>query len=361
MIRTIRLWILAALALALVIPVGAQAATVVNGDFETGNLGGWQVFNSTDKGNWFVYSGTKTPFEKEGGPIIIEPIEPIRALELEPIELEPIELEKAPPFFAPPQGTWAAVTDEQKPDTAILYQDIALEPYYSHQLTMTLYYRSLAPIEVPTPDRLSVSDGVPPPGAGNQQVRVDVMKPAAPIESLNPADILTTVFANKAGDPKSMAPTALHADLSPFAGQTVRLRIANAVNDNVFNAAVDAVSIASTPPNNVVKKGKLKLNKSNGTAALTVTVPGAGVLKLGDAGGGKAGASKKGKPKLVKPATLKPTAAGRVKVPLKPTGAGKKSLKKKGKLKFKLSLAFTPTGGITAKQTVKGTLRLKLK
>ena len=72
------------------------------------------------------------------------------------------------------------------------------------------------------------------------------MKPTAPIESLNPADILTTVFANKAGDPQSMAPTALQADLSPFAGQTVRLRIANAVNDSVFNAAVDAVSIAST-------------------------------------------------------------------------------------------------------------------
>ena len=99
MIRTIRLWILAALALALLIPASAQAAAVVNGDFETGNLSGWQVFNSTDKGNWFVYSGTKTPFEKEGeeGPIIIEPIEPVRALELEPIE-------KIPPFFRAAAG-----------------------------------------------------------------------------------------------------------------------------------------------------------------------------------------------------------------------------------------------------------------
>ena len=103
------------------------------------------------------------------------------------------------------------------------------------------------------------------------------MKPTAPIESLNPADILTTLFANKTGDPQSMAPTTAPAPTSvPFAGQTVRLRIANAVNDSVFNAAVDAVSIASTPPNNVFKKGKLKLNKSNGTATLTVTVPGRG-------------------------------------------------------------------------------------
>ena len=106
------------------------------------------------------------------------------------------------------------------------------------------------------------------------------MKPTAPIESVNPSDILTTLFANKNGDPESMAPTQLSADLTPFAGQTVRLRIANAVRDNVFNAAVDAVSITSTPPNNVFKKGKLKLNRSNGTGTLTVTVPGAGVLSL---------------------------------------------------------------------------------
>ena len=58
-----------------------------------------------------------------------------------------------------------------------------------------------------------------------------------------------------------MGPTQLSADLTPFAGQTVRLRIANAVNDGVFNTGVDAVSITSTPPNNVFTMGKLKLNK----------------------------------------------------------------------------------------------------
>ena len=105
-----------------------------------------------------------------------------------------------------------------------------------------------------------------------------------------------------------MAPTQLSADLTPFAGQTVRLRIANAVNDDIFNAGVDAVSITSTPPSNVFKKGKLKLNKRKGTGTLTVTVPGAGVLTLTDAAATKkATASKRTKPKLVKPATVKPT------------------------------------------------------
>ena len=105
-----------------------------------------------------------------------------------------------------------------------------------------------------------------------------------------------------------MAPTQLSVDLTPFAGQTVRLRVANAVNDYLFNAAIDAVSITSTPPSNVFPKGKLKLNKKNGTGTLTVTVPGAGVLTLTDASSTKKATASKRKPKLVKPATLKPTA-----------------------------------------------------
>ena len=349
----------------MLIPVAAQGATVVNGDFETGNLSGWQVSNSTPNGNWFAYTGTKPPLQKEEEEnpeeIEIVPIEPIKPI------AKPLLSPMFPPFFAPPQGSWGAVTDERREDTAILYQDIALEPYWTHQLTMTFYYVSFDPIFVPSPNTLS--SGGPriiiigeEPKPVNQQVRVDVMKPTAPIDSLNPSDILTTLFASKNGDPESMAPTQLNANLTPFAGQTVRLRIANAVGDNIFHTGVDAVSIASTPPSNVFKKGKLKLNRSNGTGTLTVTVPGAGVLKANDAASSKkASASRKRRRKLVKPAILKPTAAGKVKVPLKPTGAGRKVLREKGKLKIRVSLSFTPTGGLASNQSFEGTLKLNLK
>jgi hypothetical protein len=50
-----------------------------------------------------------------------------------------------------------------------------------------------------------------------------------------------------------------------------------------------------------------------------------------------------------------------VKVPLKPTGAGRKTLNEKGKLKIKVQLTFTPTGGIASRQAFKGTLKQKLK
>jgi hypothetical protein len=359
----LRIWPLTAIAaVALLIPAGVEAATVVNGDFETGNLTGWQVFNSTDKGNWFAYTGTEVPLHKAGEEevVIIEPIEPIKP------HLTPLPPLSFPPFFPPPQGNFAAVTDERRPDTAILYQDVALEPNWTHKLTMTFYYRSMAPIFVPSPDTLALPGptviiiGEEPPPT-QQQVRVDVVKPTAPIESLNPSDILTTLFASKTGDPETLAPMQLTADLTPFAGQTVRLRIANAVNAGVFNTGVDAVSIASTPPSNVFKKGKLKLNRSNGTGTLTVTVPGPGVLKVSDAAATKKATASKARKKLVKPTTLKPTKAGQVKVPLKPTAGGKKILKRKGKLKIKVSLSFTPTGGLASRQTFKGTLKLNLK
>jgi hypothetical protein len=351
----------------LLIPAASPAASVVNGDFETGDLSGWQVFNSTSKGNWFAYTGDKPPIQKKreeaGEEEVIEVIEPIKPIAP---SAKPLLAPKFPPFFTPPQGNWAAVTDEERPDTAILFQDIALEPFWTHQLTMTFYYHSFVPIFVPSPDTLALPgpqivpiEGEPKPT--QQQVRVDVMKPTAPIESLNPSDTLMTLFASKTGDPDTLAPTQLSANLTPFAGQTVRLRIANAVNDGPFNVGVDAVSITSTPPNNVFKKGKLKLNRSKGTGTLTVTVPGAGVLTLTDSAATKKATASKRKAKLLRPATVKPTKAGQVKVPLKPTAAGKAILRKRGSLRIKASLGFTPTGGIADTQGFKGTLKLNQK
>ena len=154
------LWapILTALAgVALLIPAASQGATVVNGDFETGSLSGWVVHNSATKGNWYAYTGDKTPVEKEEEErpeeLEIIPIEPVKPLTR---KVEPLLSPVFPPFFAPPQGSWAAVSDESAPDIAILYQDIALEPYWSHQLTMTFYYHSFAPIFVPNPDTLAL-------------------------------------------------------------------------------------------------------------------------------------------------------------------------------------------------------------
>lgn len=326
--RSIRIAVVAALAgCALLVPAGARAASVANGDFESGNLSGWQVYNSNSTGttSWFAYSGPLTP-------------------------------KTAKPFFAPPSGSWAAVSDGDSIDTTILYQDVALEPSLAQTLSMTLHYVSYEPIVVPEPNTLetdpgpfSIGEEVPE----NQQMRVDVMRPSAAIESLDPGDILATVFANENGDPKQMLPTHFTTELTPFAGQTVRLRIAVAIQDNYFNSGVDAISI-TTPsqprsPSNEFERGKLTLNKKKGTGSLAVVVPGGGTLTVVG----------KGKPKRIKRATLSVPAGGTVKVPLKPTAAGRKALKAKGKLKTRIDVTFTPTGGTAATQIYKVTLRKK--
>ena len=300
----------------------AGAAGVVNGGFESGDLAGWTSYSATGEGVWAAY-------EKEPGQGIL----------------------------APPSGNWAAATEEGDPDTLILYQDVALPPSATSTLTMTLYYGSSEPIAIPTPNTLSVEPTGPE--FSNQQYRVDVVKPTAPIESLSPADILAPVFATKVGDPEEMGPVVLSTDLTPFAGQTVRLRLANAVFDGPFNAAVDNVAITSTPintisspPINTFTQGKLK--SGNGSATLEVTVPGPGTISLVSLG-------KKGKPKPIKAATRTVGIARTIKLPLKATGTGRKTLKKKGKLPFKVQISFTPTGGTATVQTRSGKLKLKPK
>ncbi len=316
--------------------VGTAAAnTVVNGGFETGDLEGWEQVNLPDSspeppsGEWFAYSGTANPF----GESAIETL------------------------TAPPQGTYAASSGQSDPGTHILYQDIPIEagqPY----LSMIVYYRSLASFVNPDPDTLA-SEGDP-----NQQYRIEVIDPLAPIDTVDPADILATVFRTHEGDPEFRGPQSQGVDLTQFVDQTVRLRLVEVDNQNYFSAGVDAVATGQVPPpppvptptpaapSNVFTFGKLKLNKKKGTATLKVNVPGAGNLTAVDA--------KKKAPKRVKKATATSAAAETVTLVLKPTGAGRKTLESKGKLKFKLRVSFAPTGGSAGTQPFTGKLKLKL-
>ncbi len=91
-------------------------------------------------------------------------------------------------------------------------------------------------------------------------------------------------------------------------------------------------------PSNKISVGKPKVNKKKGTATLPVQVPGAGTLKLTG--------------KSIAKDSAKPTKASKQKLLVKATGKLKKTLAKKGKAKAKVTIAFTPTGGETAKKSV---------
>jgi len=92
-----------------------------------------------------------------------------------------------------------------------------------------------------------------------------------------------------------------------------------------------------------LKLGGVKLNKANGTATLTVKVPGAGTLTVSGKG-------------LVK-AKKKAKKAKKLKITIKAKGPTKGQLEQLGKAKVKAKLSFKPTSGITVKKTKSITLK----
>src|SRR4029453_5238016 len=197
----------------LVACVGDQAAddrpkAIVMDDFESGALAGWQAVGS-GSGAWFAYSDGQEPPDPE-------------------------QSDPNAPFFVPdpPQGRFAAVTDMNGPGTRILYRDVGLDGRST--LHLIVFYEGSASFS--TPDTLAYESPEP-----NQQFRIDLIDPSAPIDSVADGDVLVNVFRPSPADPTSLAPTAVSVDLSPWAGQTVRLRLAQSDNQGPLRAGVDNI------------------------------------------------------------------------------------------------------------------------
>jgi hypothetical protein len=99
---------------------------------------------------------------------------------------------------------------------------------------------------------------------------------------------------------------------------------------NVAGAASQTSEPLSVAPSSQFKFGKLKRNKRNGTATLTVFVPDPGKLKL-------AGRNLKPASKRVK--------GSRAKLPIRAKGKTRATLASKGQAKVKAAVTFKPTGG----------------
>jgi hypothetical protein len=331
-------------------PSSAAAANVVNGGFESGTLNGWQVRQANGAGNWFAYRGTAAPIGSKR-PIPADPVQP------------------------PPQGAFAAIADQANPDSLILYQNVALEPGLDHQLSLLAYYDSYRPIAVPAPNTLSVDDeslGLPGGKAQkNQQFRIDVIRPEAPLDSLDSADVLLTVFATNPGDPLRMAPRRLTADLGSFAGQTVRIRVASSVTEEVLNAGVDAVSIRSSPPRHLglpgarggpvlFSFGRVAVNRRRGTATLRVRVSGPGLLRVKGEPPSKASARRMRTKSLrgpIEPVTIPIAVARTVTVHLRPTSSARVVLRRRHRLRVEAAVTFMPLGATAETATVPLVLR----
>jgi hypothetical protein len=179
-------------------------------DFESGTLAGWTSERS-GAGGWFVYTNGKTP-------------------------PNPAESDPNVPFVVPdpPRGKFAAVTDMNGPGRRILYRDVKLDGRLTLQLIV--FYVNTGPLS--SPDTLDYESA-----GENQQFRIDLVSPSAPVDSLAPAHVLANVFRTAPGDSDRREPSAVTADLSKWAGQTVRLRLAGVDNRGPLRAGVDDIRL----------------------------------------------------------------------------------------------------------------------
>jgi CubicO group peptidase (beta-lactamase class C family) len=185
-----------------------QGPTHLMDDFESGSLDDWQTVGS-GAGGWFVYSdGAKAPDPAQSDPNV------------------PFDLPD------PPQGKFAAVTDMNGPGTRILYRDVKLDGRL--RLHLTAFYAAVGGFTSPK----TLAHDVPEP---NQQFRIDLLDPSAPIDSVAKGDVLVNVFHTSPGDPDRLAPTAAIVDLSRWAGRTVRLRLAGTDNSGPLRVGVDNI------------------------------------------------------------------------------------------------------------------------
>jgi hypothetical protein len=147
---------------------------------------------------------------------------------------------------APPQGLHAAMTDGQGPGTHLLYQDFVVPasvPLATIQFSLFVNNSAAA---FSTPATLDFATPTL-----NQQARVDILTTGADPFSTGAADILQNLFQTAVGSPLVSGYSGFNVDitalLSAHAGETLRLRFADADNVNFFNFGVDSVSVNVVP------------------------------------------------------------------------------------------------------------------
>ena len=200
-------------ALAALVVAGARPASaaniVLNGGFELGLVNWTVVDQAGGSGSWFLQTGTGSPLNGFA-------------------------------VGAPPQGSFAAMTDQGGPGSHVLYQDFVVPVGVSSASLDFQYFINNTAGAFFTPNSLDAFGGF-----ANQQARVDIITTSANVFSVAAGDVLLNLFQTQVGDPLNQAYTLLSTDLTAFlqarAGQTLRLRFAEVDNQLFFNLGIDAV------------------------------------------------------------------------------------------------------------------------
>ncbi len=185
---------------------------IVNGGFEADPyaLTGWTVLDFPESaGTWLVQSG-------DYAPISVAPVAP------------------------PPEGTQAAMADEEGPASSVLFQDFVVPPASAITFQMA-YYNWAEEWDIPYPESLDQRIDRP-----NQQIRVDVMDPAADPFDVG-AGVLKNIFIPTPGTTPFYSDYKTYgASLGEYSGQLVRIRFEQ--TDNMFYQQLGVDEVKVLPP-----------------------------------------------------------------------------------------------------------------
>ena len=202
----------------------AYASSISNGDFEKGNFSGWNE-QSTDDGEWFIYSAKKRKIPGPGGPTLPKPF-----------------------------GKYAAALKQTGPSTNYLTHTFTV-PAGVNTLSLKLFW---------------INRGSPPPGlvsahasaeagywrfpgewsiSGDriQYFTLDLVKSSAKGFSTRKSDVLATIFKPKIGSTpaRSGGWVTETIDVSRFSGEKVKLRLVEGDNTGFMNVGLDQVEFRS--------------------------------------------------------------------------------------------------------------------
>ena len=169
---------------------GEVSGLIVNGDFEAGKFDSWTLQDS-GTGTFVINDGTFDPPSSDG------PLPPLA-------------------------GSYSALSTQPGPGLHVLYQDVAIPS--GSQLTLSWKDRI----------RNHATSYQDP----NQEYRVEIRSTSN--------QVLETVFSTNPGDPFFQEVTARSADLSAYAGQTIRIAFVEQDNLLYFNVHIDDVSISGS-------------------------------------------------------------------------------------------------------------------
>lgn len=179
-------------------------ADFTNGSFEAGDFSGWNTYDA-------------------GGAVIFVDAGP-RA----------DSCDTSLPSDGITDGSYAAYLTMDDPNTVAIWQDVVVPQ--AGLLSMDITYGNAAGI-------FEWTGTLDHTGESNQHLRVDIMNPAAADLSTTPGDIYVTLLETDAQSALSLDRTTFQVDLSGWAGQTVRVRVAKTDNEGCFPAVIDNVKL----------------------------------------------------------------------------------------------------------------------